>query len=59
MLILGKSWSAAPKVSWPGCRLLHEPSTVRSPFDTSGLGIWFTSVPMRVEQGSAAVSVRV
>ena len=59
MLILGKSWSAEPKVSWPGCRLLHEPSTVRSPFDTSGLGIWFASVPMRVEQGSAALSVRV
>src|SRR6476659_6060581 len=45
VLILGKSWSAEPKVSWPGCRLLHDPSTVRSPLDTSGLGIWFTSLP--------------
>src|SRR3954453_13248621 len=53
VLILGKSWSAEPNVSWPGCRLLHEPSTVRSPLDTSGLGIWFVSVPIRVEQGSA------
>src|SRR4051812_16980838 len=34
----GNSWSAAPIWSLPATRLLHEPSTVRSPIDTSGLG---------------------
>ncbi len=53
----GNTWSAEPKVSWPGWRLLHDPSTVRSPLDTSGLGIWSVSVPTSVPQGLAAVSV--
>ena len=57
--ILGKSWSAAPNVSWPGCRLLHDPSTVRSPCETRGLGIWFAAVPMSVAHGSSVVRVRV
>ena len=38
MVRRGNAWSAAPNVSWPGCRLLHEPSTVRRPNESSGLG---------------------
>ncbi len=34
----GKVWSAAPYLSWPRIRLLQEPSTVRRPNDSSGLG---------------------
>ena len=35
----------------PGTRLLHEPSTVRSPAETNGLAIWFGPVPIRAPHG--------
>jgi len=43
----------------PGTRLLNDPSTVRSPCETRGLGIWFAAVPMSVAHGSSVVRVRV
>ena len=42
------------EVSWPGCRLLHEPSTVRRPNDSSGLGIWSGPGPTSAPQGPVA-----
>ena len=50
----GNFWSAAPNVSWPGIRLLHDPSTVRSPREIRGLGIWFGPVPTSAPHGPVA-----
>ena len=46
----GNTTSAAPWVSCPATRLLQDPSTVRSPKDTSGLASWL-SEPSSAPQG--------
>jgi len=47
----GNAWSAAPLNSCPATRLLHEPSTVLSPNDSSGLASWLGPEPSRAPQG--------
>src|SRR5918912_1072175 len=53
----GNSSSAAQKRSRAGNRLLHEPSTVRSPYGVSRSGIWSGFGPTSVPHGLLAVSV--
>ncbi len=50
----GNGWSAAPKFSRPGMRLLHEPSTVRRPYEERASGIWLGPVPTSAPQGPVA-----
>ena len=53
----GKSWCDAPNVSWPDCKLLHVPSTVRRPNDNSGLPIWSGPGPTSAPHGPVAAVV--
>ena len=50
----GKSSSAAPIRPRPATRLLQEPSTVRRPKESSGLGSWLGPVPISAPHGPVA-----
>jgi hypothetical protein len=50
----GKTSSAAPILPRPATRLLQEPSTVRSPKESSGLDSWLGPVPTSAPQGPVA-----
>src|SRR4051794_59771 len=53
----GNVWSAAANCSRPGTRLLHEPSTVRRPYDVRASGIWCGPGPTSVSHGWALLYV--
>lgn len=49
-----KTWAAASKVFWSGCRFLPGPSTVRRPRESSGLENWSGLPPVRAVHGHVA-----
>src|SRR3954449_9244884 len=53
----GNGTSAAANFSRPGRRLLHDPSTVRRPYEVSASGIWSGAGPTSVPHGFAGVAV--
>src|SRR3954449_454142 len=53
----GNGTSAAANFSRPGRRLLHDPSTVRRPYEVSASGIWSGPGPTSVPHGFAGVAV--
>jgi hypothetical protein len=50
----GMTRCAAPKCVWSATPLLDDPSTVRRPYGSSGLAIWFGPVPNSGRPGTGA-----